>query len=90
VFEVTDAEDEVMFHLLQKTSRAQGGSENITIGFTIIQVQLIYQYITIGFTIIQCKKVLIKKNYKTEQNNVSTVSIHHLLYWNYKEIGCYC
>jgi hypothetical protein len=53
VFEVTDAEDEVMFHLLQKTSRAQGGSENITIGFTIIQVQLIDQNITIGFTIIQ-------------------------------------
>jgi hypothetical protein len=55
VFEVTDAEDEVMFHLLQKTSRAQGGSENITIGFTIIQVQLIDQNITIGLKL-SCKK----------------------------------
>ncbi|KAJ8310510.1 hypothetical protein KUTeg_012375 [Tegillarca granosa] len=38
-FDITDDEDEPMFHLLQKTGRTESGSLNQTIGFTIIRVE---------------------------------------------------
>ncbi|VDI00204.1 calpain-5 [Mytilus galloprovincialis] len=38
LFDIKDAEDDVMFHLLQKTIRGKEGSDNLTVGFTIIQV----------------------------------------------------
>ncbi|XP_052104854.1 calpain-5-like [Mytilus californianus] len=39
LFDIKDAEDDVMFHLLQKTIRGKEGSDNLTVGFTIIQVE---------------------------------------------------
>ena len=39
MFDITDTEDEPMFHLMQKTTRsAAAGQENSTIGFTIFRV----------------------------------------------------
>lgn len=44
VFSVTEDEDEAMIQLMQKSTRGREGSDNTTIGFTIMRVELNRQY----------------------------------------------
>ncbi|XP_048745136.2 calpain-5-like isoform X2 [Ostrea edulis] len=39
VFDITESEDDPMFHLLQKSTRSASGEENKTIGFSIFKVE---------------------------------------------------
>ena len=38
MFSITEDEDEAMIQLMQKSTRGKDGSENTTIGFTIMKV----------------------------------------------------